>query len=52
MESRILEFDINDMRGMVWLGGQELNVIMELLALPPMLEKPILAVDNQFDFYF
>lgn len=47
---------INDVNKLLWLGKQDLPVIMEVLALPSYLEKPNFGEDitkpMKFDFYF
>ena len=58
IENGLRSYDPNDITTMVWLGSQEMEVIMELLALPSYLEKPKglfegeLSKPAKFDLYF
>jgi hypothetical protein len=50
-------YDPNDITTLMWLGKQDMSVIMELLALPGYLEKPPQIVEDitlpaKFDYYF
>lgn len=48
-------FDPNDLEAMIFLGSQTSATLMELLALPPYLEKPSLEEfqkRSKFEVYF
>jgi hypothetical protein len=49
-------FDSNDLNALLWLGRQDLSVIMDVLSLPNYLEKPVITEDitrsMKFDCYY
>lgn len=56
VENNMRDLDPNNVQTLLWLGSQDMNKILEILALPNYLEKPLsieeLRKPAKFDFYF